>query len=388
MSDDPAVPDLDALQAEVERRAATLQGAALADDDALAEHAEAAAGRADPPDLTELRAAMAALGSAPPVPAATPAADGRRRPREAGGDPRVEALVTRLDATERALAAAVEVLTAPGHRHRDLEGELDAIRGRLRRGERTGPWPEAANDLLRRLEDLEEAERRRGHAPWYPSERFVAAFRGDEAALQARYADLVARLVEHGGPVLDLGCGDGLVLDLLVGAGLPASGVELDPAVAAPAIARGLDVTVGDAIEHLRSSGPGSLGGLVALQVVEHLGPQDLLELVALSADRVRAGGLVVVETINPSSFYVYSHALWLDPTHARPVHPAYLEFLFREVGFRSVTSELRSPTPEGERLPFVEGADDRLVATLNRCIAQLNDLLYGAQDYAVLAVR
>lgn len=386
MSDDSGAPDPEALQAEIRRRAAGFADRPLADDDELAVHAEAAASRSDPPDLSELQAAMAALASLPrgdePVPST------RRRPRDTATDARVNELRARLDATERALTAAVEVLTAPGHRHRDLEGELDALHGRLRRSERAGAWPDAADSLLVRLEELERAERSRGYRPWFPQQHFVEAFRGDPSALEARYADLVGEVAGHGGPVLDLGCGQGELLELLGKAGVQATGVEVDPEVAATAQSKGLDVTCGDALQHLGSLPSGSLGGIIAIQVIEHLGPQDLLELVALAADRVRAGGLVVVESLNPASFYVYGHALWLDPTHARPIHPAYVELLFREAGFQQTRVQMRSLPPEAERLGPVSGDDATLVAELNHRIAQLNDLLYGPQDYAVLAIR
>jgi hypothetical protein len=52
-----------------------------------------------------------------------------------------------------------------------------------------------------------------------------------------------------------------------------------------------------------------------------------------------------------------------------------------------------RSPTPEGETLQPVTTwsiADDPdgLVAQLNANIARVNAILFGPQDYAILAVR
>ena len=70
------------------------------------------------------------------------------------------------------------------------------------------------------------------------------------------------------------------------------------------------------------------------IQVIEHLTAQDAMDLVALAARKVRPGGKVIIETVNPQSLYVFARSFYLDPTHVRPVHPAYLEFLFREAGF------------------------------------------------------
>ena len=70
------------------------------------------------------------------------------------------------------------------------------------------------------------------------------------------------------------------------------------------------------------------------IQVIEHLTPQHVVDFVRIAADKVRPGGRVMVETVNPESLYIYAHALWVDPDHVRPVHPGYLEFLFGKAGF------------------------------------------------------
>ena len=87
------------------------------------------------------------------------------------------------------------------------------------------------------------------------------------------------------------------------------------------------------------------------IQVIEHLPPQLAVDVVPLAAAKVRPGGRVVVETVNPQSLYVYAHAFYLDPTHARPVHPAFLHFLFQQAGFAEVTIDWRSPPPDDDVL-------------------------------------
>ena len=124
------------------------------------------------------------------------------------------------------------------------------------------------------------------------------------------------------------------------------------------------------------------------VQVAEHLTAPQLVEVIALAADKLRPGGLLVAETINPASFYVYGHALYLDPTHSTPIHPLYLSFLCQEAGFASVEVQYRSQPPVDEQLAPVDGDDAALVDGVNRTIARLNELLFGPQDYAVLATR
>jgi hypothetical protein len=69
------------------------------------------------------------------------------------------------------------------------------------------------------------------------------------------------------------------------------------------------------------------------------------------------------------------------DLTHVRPIHPETLAFLAESAGFSKVEIRRLSPVPEDERLPAPEG-DGKLDEIVN----QLNELLYGYQDYAVVA--
>src|SRR5947207_2344773 len=158
------------------------------------------------------------------------------------------------------------------------------------------------------------------------------------------------------GPVLDFGCGRGELLELLEEMGVEASGVEIDPDLVQATAREGLNVTLDDGIQHLSGLRDQSLGGLTLIQVVEHLSAQQVVEFVSLAAEKLRPGGKVIVETVNPQSLYVFAHAFYADPTHTTPVHPAYLTFLFREAGFAEVDIDWRSPPAESETLLRVDG--------------------------------
>jgi O-antigen chain-terminating methyltransferase len=253
-------------------------------------------------------------------------------------------------------------------------------------------WSDAVNQLMKllaplagRVAELEEALRditdRQEFRPWYSNDAFEAAFRGTREQMLARYEDLADRLVGCG-PVLDIGCGRGELLELLGARGVEAWGVDLDAALVETAAAAGLDVRHGDGLAALRDAGAGALGGVALIQVIEHITSQQAVDLVALAADRVRPGGRVVIETVNPQSLYVYAHAFYLDPTHVRPVHPAWLTFLFQQAGFSEVAVDWRTPPPDEDVLqPVGDASHDANVERLNR-------LLFGAQDYAVIATR
>lgn len=222
--------------------------------------------------------------------------------------------------------------------------------------------------------------------PWYDNDRFEAAFRGSRKELLERYRDLASHFIDCG-PVLDLGFGRGELLQLLDELGVEARGVEADPQLVRQVAELGFDVMQGDGADYLRGLPDASLGGLAMIQVIEHLSPGDAMQAVLLAARKVRPGGKVIVETVNPQSLYVFARSFYLDPTHVRPVHPSYLEFLFGEAGFAKVQIDWRNPPRRQETLEELDGDDDA-TRRMNSNIANLNALLFAPQDYAIVATR
>jgi 2-polyprenyl-3-methyl-5-hydroxy-6-metoxy-1,4-benzoquinol methylase len=291
------------------------------------------------------------------------------------------------DALREALWEVVAALESPAaHTHVELSGELDAVFERLATYERAGSPTTAIAGLTQRVQELEAAQRAE-FAPWFSNERFEQAFRGDPDALRQRYEDLALEFERCEGKVVDIGCGRGEFLELILGHGVNAMGIEIDSELVRSCVERGLPVEYGDGISWLRATPDGSLGGLSLIQVVEHLSAQELVDLVALTARKLKPGGKIVVETVNPQSLYVFAHSFFLDPTHVAPVHPAYLHFLFREAGFTSVDLQWRSPPPEDDTLRPVSG-DDARSEEINGNVVRLNQLLFAAQDYALVAIR
>lgn len=161
---------------------------------------------------------------------------------------------------------------------------------------------------------------------------FEAAFRGPEERvreIQRAYLPLLAGQA----PVLDVGCGRGELLDLLTEAGVQASGVDLDAGMVEHARAKGHEVALGDAVAHLRTFAPGTLGAVVSLEVIEHLPYVELLELLTLARSRLREDGVLLLETVNPHAVDAMK-AFWLDPTHQHPLFPEVTLKLCRLTGF------------------------------------------------------
>lgn len=292
------------------------------------------------------------------------------------------------DAAVGALESVVDAFEqGGGGRSVMLGATVDALQERVARLERRpGDVASELRVLDRRLAALEEGGRF-DFRPWYSNDRFEERFRGTKEQLARKYRGLAERFLGHA-PVLDVGCGRGEFLELLREAGVEARGIEIDAALVAQTRERGLDVVVGDAIDVLDQLEDGELGGLSLIQVIEHLAPQEALTVVALAARKVRTGGLVVIETVNPRSLFTFNHAFYLDPTHLRPVHPDYLEFLFREVGFEDVHTEFRELPGLDEMLGHISSGPDELRTQINEIVDRLNRQLFAEQDYALIATR
>jgi SAM-dependent methyltransferase len=281
----------------------------------------------------------------------------------------------------------VAVQHPSSHTHPDVLGQIDSIFERLIAYERT-PTDSVLGlaELRRRIDAIQAEHTAREFRPWFGNEQFEHAFRGSPEELRDRYEDLARRFAGYS-PVVDLGFGRGEFLELLTGFNVDAVGVEVDTDLVRAGRERGLKVEQGDAVGWLSRADDGSLGGISLIQVIEHLHPQEVVEVVALARDKLKPGGLIVIETLNPESLYIFARAFYADPTHDKPIHPAYLTFLFREAGFSSVEIEWRSPPPEEEVLEPAHG-DSEAFATYNANISRLNRLLFGPQDYALLAIR
>ena len=186
--------------------------------------------------------------------------------------------------------------------------------------------------------------------------------------------------------VVDLGCGRGELLELLGEAGVSAYGVELDPDNVAVCREKGLEIVEGDAISHFEGLEESSLDGVVASHLIEHLRPDMLWRLISASAEKLADGGILILETPNPESLLAGSINFHRDPTHVRPVHPETLSFLAESAGFRQVEIRRLAPVPAEERLPQRRSDGGNLSQHVDKVVEQLNELIYGYQDYALIA--
>jgi len=216
-----------------------------------------------------------------------------------------------------------------------------------------------------------------GHAPPLPPgvySLFEERFRGSPQDITEKQRSYLPLLRGLPGPLLDIGCGRGELLSLLAGEGIPATGVEFNPIAAAACRQQGLAVEEGDGVAVLSGKADASLGGIVALQVVEHWSADALFAFLREARRTLAPGGVLIAETVNTDSLSALK-AFFLDPSHVRPVPADALRFLAQAAGFTDTRIEYRAFLPEGERLEENSEND-----------AKLNRLLFGPQDYALVA--
>jgi glycosyltransferase involved in cell wall biosynthesis/2-polyprenyl-3-methyl-5-hydroxy-6-metoxy-1,4-benzoquinol methylase len=175
---------------------------------------------------------------------------------------------------------------------------------------------------------------------------FEDLFRGSEEMIRDRqkiYLDVIGDRE----PVFDAGCGRGEFLDLLAGAGKAFIAVDLDPTMVERCREKGYDtVELGDAVEVLERQEPGSLGSIFSAQVVEHMPFETLQKFLELGLSRLKPGGLLIAETVNPHSARALK-AFWVDPTHQHPLFPEVLLSLCETIGYAS--GDVIAPNGRGD---------------------------------------
>jgi hypothetical protein len=128
------------------------------------------------------------------------------------------------------------------------------------------------------------------------------------------------------------------------------------------------------------------LAAVTAIQVVEHLDVEALLEFLDVAMRALAPGGLLLLETPNPANLTVGANSFYLDPSHQKPLPAELLSFLVRSRGFSDVEVryfERESFVHLPELDPKSEWATD-----FEAIYDVLRHYLFGPEDYAVVARR
>ena len=223
---------------------------------------------------------------------------------------------------------------------------------------------------------------------------FEDLFRGPREVITGRQRTYLPYF-ERASDVLDLGCGRGEFLTLLLEQRIDARGIDTNAEAVERCRARGLDVAQADALEYVGALPDASLGGLFSAQVVEHLEAEYLMQVLDEVSRALRPGSRVVLETINPACWVAFFSAYVRDPTHRHPLHPDTLTYLLQASGFIDVEIVYSTPVDDGDKLQRVNidslpdvSASRALAETINQHTERLNSLLFTYQDYAAIARR
>jgi O-antigen chain-terminating methyltransferase len=163
------------------------------------------------------------------------------------------------------------------------------------------------------------------------------------------------------------------MLEVFREAGISARGVDLHEESLALCRAKGLEAEKADLFQYLDSLPDSSLGGVICNQVVEHLPPERLPDLVRLIHAKLRPNRLVAIETPNPACLAIFATHFYRDPTHKHPIPDALLTFYLEEAGFGAI--EIVPLTPAVDSMP-----------SLARLPKAVRDDFFGSLDYTVFA--
>jgi 2-polyprenyl-3-methyl-5-hydroxy-6-metoxy-1,4-benzoquinol methylase len=216
--------------------------------------------------------------------------------------------------------------------------------------------------------------------------RLEAQMRGDEATIRERQRPYVDLFADDGAPILDVGCGRGEFLELLCETGRVARGIDLCPENVRRCVDKGLDVVEAEAIEYLATVANGSLGGVFGSHFIEHVPTEYFLAFARACFAKLRPTGRLVLETINADALATLP-TFYADPTHVRPIPPGTAKLVLEACGFRPVEIRYTSPFPAQTRLSASAG-DSPLAQRFDDAVEKLNQVLFGAREYAVIATR
>ena len=138
--------------------------------------------------------------------------------------------------------------------------------------------------------------------------------------------------------VVDLGCGDGDFVQLLIEQGIDAVGLDSDPVAVENARQRGLPIVDQDVLAYLENAGAASVDGIFSSHLVEHLPYQAVYKLIVHAHRVLKPGGRIVLATPNARGLISHLEMYWLHFGHVSFYHPRLLCFFLNHAGFRSET--------------------------------------------------
>jgi 2-polyprenyl-3-methyl-5-hydroxy-6-metoxy-1,4-benzoquinol methylase len=149
--------------------------------------------------------------------------------------------------------------------------------------------------------------------------------------------------IERDAPILDIGCGSGLMLACLNQAGFTnVTGIDVSASQTHRAKARGLHALQADILRYLPRH-RSQFEAVVALDVIEHFAKAEVLKVVAAVHDCLMPGGIFVIQTPNGEGL-LPNYVIYGDLTHQTILSPHSLGHVLMRSGFTDIRmKELRA---------------------------------------------
>ena len=202
--------------------------------------------------------------------------------------------------------------------------------------------------------------------------RFAERFRGTPEEIR-KSQEFYVPIFRGRENVLDIGCGRGEILELMRENDIPAQGIDLSPESVEQCRQKGLKAETADLFVWLAAQPDGEFDGIISSQVIEHIAPDRVPEMIRLCGQKLRRGGILALETPNPECLAIFATYFYLDPTHTRPMPSQYVQFCMEEAGFAGV--EIHTLAPAIDTMPELASLPE-----------DFRKRFFGGLDYAAIA--
>lgn len=185
--------------------------------------------------------------------------------------------------------------------------------------------------------------------------------------------------------ILDIGCGRGEFLELMKEEGINAIGVDTYEDFISLCRIKGFEVVKADGLEYLKSCK--LVDGIFLGQVVEHLKLSEIIDICNLAYHKLEKGGCIIIETPNPKSLLTFANSFYIDPSHEKPVHPYSLRYYLKKAGFNDIRIIYTEESKEASIVPLLDSSASN-IDDFNASLKRVSDVLFGSQDYAIIAIK
>lgn len=160
----------------------------------------------------------------------------------------------------------------------------------------------------------------------------------DQAEMQARrqwHAKYAVYFKDCLDPVMDIGCGSGIFLEILRDMFIPGLGIDYDQDMVDVCNELGLSAILAD--DQTIGNYDNYFGGIHASHIIEHVDGDRAIALVENCLKALKPGGRLVIRTPNFRNDNVRVEGFWLDITHIRPYPLALLREVLNDTGFEVI---------------------------------------------------